>query len=196
MATWKQILLKAAGFGAGFALFVCLILGFWSWYSKRPKPPKPWDTQKITAEYDVATTETTQNKNETFAIAYTLQNNTDYDYEIRDKESVILAGLLKRQKSASTNWDENWLHYDTPVFLPAHGRVRFSIHLGYPYEDAPKEPTEDDKAIYEYHTGIAKYLKNKLSNLDGFVLYDQTNRYEIVLPNGWDTRAERPYKKD
>jgi hypothetical protein len=196
MATWKQILLKAAGFGAGFALFVCLILWLWSWYSSRPKPPKPWDTRKITAEYDVASTEKAENKDKTFAIYYTLQNNTDYDYEIKDKDSAILAAQLKREKSVSMNWDQKWLHYETPVFVPAHGRVRFCVHLAYPYVNSPPEPTKDAKAIYEYDTGIAKYLKNEMGNLNGFVLYDQTNRYEVLLPNGWDARAEKAYQNN
>jgi len=29
-------------------------------------------------------------------------------------------------------------------------------------------------------------MKKEFANLDGFVLFDTTNRYQINLPNGWD----------
>jgi hypothetical protein len=54
---WKRILLRAAGFGAGFALSLALILGVALWYESRPKPPKPWDAKTIRAEYDHVTGE-------------------------------------------------------------------------------------------------------------------------------------------
>ena len=33
---------------------------------------------------------------------------------------------------------------------------------------------------------IADYMKKEFANLDGFVVFDSTNRYQINLPNGWD----------
>ena len=33
---------------------------------------------------------------------------------------------------------------------------------------------------------VADFMKKEFANLDGFVLFDTTNRYQINLPNGWD----------
>ena len=54
---WKRWLFRSAGFGAGFALALVFLAGGWFWYSSRPKPPKPWDTKAIQAEYDYVSSE-------------------------------------------------------------------------------------------------------------------------------------------
>jgi len=191
MPSWKQVLLKAAGFGAGFALCSIAFGLVWYWYSSRPRPPKPWNEKAITAEYDVATTE---GNDKTFVIYYTLQNNTDFDYKVQDQRELSFAGELRRQKGASFDHEDDFYGGNFPLFIPAHGRVRFGIHVKYPYKNGPTEPREGDDAIYDYNTGVAKYLKTEFKNLNGFVMYDSTNRYQIRFPNGWDKRAEEPLR--
>jgi hypothetical protein len=46
----------------------------------------------------------------------------------------------------------------------------------------------DPKTKEEYRKKwklIADYMKKEFSNLDGFGVFDSTNRYQINLPNGW-----------
>jgi hypothetical protein len=78
---------------------------------------------------------------------------------------------------------------DYPIFVPAKKRVRFSIHINYPYPIKEKTDANLDERI-KFREAVEKFATDNLSNLDGFDLLDQTNRYEIVFPAGW-----KPSKK-
>jgi hypothetical protein len=74
-----------------------------------------------------------------------------------------------------------------PIFVPAKKRVRFAIHLT-PYGYPGKEKENPDLAERRrYRHAIEKYLAEELTNLDGFDLLDESNRYEINFPSGWKT---------
>jgi hypothetical protein len=49
MENWKRIVLKAAGFGGGFAVVAAIILGVVASWSGRPAKPKPMNTHAVTA---------------------------------------------------------------------------------------------------------------------------------------------------
>lgn len=70
---------KGVGFRCWFRAMLTVIGGGLLWYSNRPKVPKPWDNRAVVAEYDYITTEGDKNNIE---ILYTLQNNTDFDYQV------------------------------------------------------------------------------------------------------------------
>ena len=161
------------------------------WYSSRPKPPKPWDNHAVVAEYDYVTTQGDANN---IAVYYTLQNNTDFDYEVNLAGQIQLAAKLGRENSLSINKSgDNNLTGDFPVFVPAHGRARFGLHLKYPYgEKYDSNASEDER--YDFGTKLAKYMTSELSNLDGFVILDQTRRYKIEFPNGWKARSHEPLR--
>lgn len=188
---WKRLFLRAAGFGAGFAAVLILIGGGVVWYSNRPKPPKPWDNRAVVAEYDYVTTEGDANN---IGVFYTLQNNTDFDYEVHSADQVQLAGKLGRENSISLekSGDDN-LTGDFPVFVPAHGRTRFGLHLRYPYSEKYNSAASEDER-YDFGTKLAMYMTSELSNLDGFVVLDQTRRYKIEFPNGWKARSHEPLR--
>src|SRR5438552_15760506 len=115
MPLWKKILLRSAGFGAGFALMLSVIAGVWVWYSDRPKPPKPWDSRAITAEYDYVTPEDEKNY---LTFYYALQNNTDIDYRISGEAGVEITGKLKRENSFG-QFGQNFVMVGYPIFIPA-----------------------------------------------------------------------------
>ena len=62
---------------------------------------------------------------------------------------------------------------DQKVFIPAHQRVSVMIHL-YVVPDME----EDDK-------NLRMWAGKKFKNLDGWVLFDKKNRYQITFPKGW-----------
>ncbi len=80
-----------------------------------------------------------------------------------------LAGRLGREHSISiVQSGEGFLTGDFPVFIPAHGRSRFGIHLGYPYSEKFDGRASED-ARYDFGTKLAKYIATDLANLDGHV---------------------------
>ena len=190
--SWKRLFIKAAGVGAGFALILSILASAGIWYMNRPKPPKPWDTKAITAEYIDADVEGDKN---TLVFNYTLQNNTEFDYRVADTIGITVGAKLKRENSLSLGGSGSF-SLDYPIFVPAHGRTRFRIHLPeYPYEQHEKPNASDDEE-HDFYTRLAQYLTNHTTNLNGFFVFDDNKRYEILLPSGWEKRASEKLRAD
>jgi len=179
---WKQILLRSVGFGAGFAIMLCIIVGLFVWYRERPKPPKPWSKQAITAEYDYVSSD---DDNKIF-FYYTVQNNTESDYRLESDTQVELAARLKEEKAFDSSGKVVTLDY--PVFIPAKGRVRLKVKIPYTYPQHDKQETSDE--LHDHYNKVAQFLTKEASNLDGFVLFDTMNKYEIDFPTGWEKEAK------
>lgn len=181
MSTLKRWAITGASFGAGLAVTLSLIAGVYSLYASKPNPPKPWNTRAITATYDYIDTE---GDNNTFVFYYTLQNNTDYDYRIADATNVTLLAKLERQKSLSGSKNDQYLKFDFPLLVPAKQRLRLAIHLDYPSGKQSKaEATKDEREKYKNELSVL--LNVTVPNLDGFAIFDESNRYQIDLPKGW-----------
>ncbi len=189
MENWKKTLLRAAGFGAGFAVIAVVTVGSFLWWSSRPPKPKHWDDKAITAFYEGLDTEGDAN---TFRFVYTLQNNTDADYQIETDSGVHLAAFLKQSQALSFSDAQN-LHTDFPIYIPAKSRVRLQVHLNYPYPIKPNYQASDDEQ-HDFNTSVAQYVTKELENVDGFVLLDENSKDKIVMSNGWTERAKMPMK--
>jgi hypothetical protein len=189
MENWTKVAIRAAGFGAGFAVIVSVILGTVLWWSSRPPKQKSWDDKAIVASYESLDTEGEAN---TLRFTYTLENKMDIDYRVENDSRVHLAAFLKRSQALSFSNSEN-LHADYPIYIPAKSRVRFQVHLGYPYPIKPNYNAPYD-AQHDFNTKVAQYVTNELGNIDGFTLLDDDHRYRIVMPNGWAERAKLPMK--
>jgi hypothetical protein len=184
MPTIKRMVVSGLAGGVGFAVAIAIILGIVSWYQSRPKPPKPWDKAAVTATYDSIDTEGQSGRWEgqppnRLVFYYTLQNNTDSDYQFSDLTNIVVMAKLKRQKSLSGQKGDKFLQPDSPVLIPAKQRIRFALHVGYPYEYDKSLKAGASKK------DIEAYVNEKFSNLDGFALFDENNRYQIDFPKGW-----------
>jgi hypothetical protein len=182
MGDWKRPFLIGAGWGLGTVFGLAIALGGFLWYQSRPrppKPPKPWDSASIKAQYDDVDTEGDKH---TIVFNYTLENTTDFDYQIEDSHNVIMTAKLQRQNDLSPFGVLEKIDY--PIFAPAKKRVRFPIHLGYPY---PVQGTANanGEERRKHREAVEKYVVDELSNLDGFDLLDEANRCEIIFPAGW-----------
>ncbi len=129
MTSLKKLTVISMSFGVGFAITIALVLGAFFWYQNKPKPPKPWDENAITATYDSVDTE---GKNNTIFFSYTLENNTNLDYSIDGLSNMVLLAKLKKQDSLSGRRNDEWLKPDPSIFIPSKERFRFLIHLAYP----------------------------------------------------------------
>jgi hypothetical protein len=96
---WKRPLVIGIGWGLGTAVALAAIAGAFIWYEGRPKPPvppKPWNTTAIKAQYDYADTEGDKNY---IVIYYTVENFTDFDYQLDDAHNVFMSAKLLRPRS-------------------------------------------------------------------------------------------------
>ena len=67
----------------------------------------------------------------------------------------------------------------TPSEIPARQKVLVSLSKEADYNDAYPERDKDNMEK------AAPFLNRRLKELDGFVLFDKTHGYKIILPNGW-----------
>src|ERR1700737_1697573 len=183
MSEWKKPLFIGVGWGLGTALGLVILVGGFLWYEGRPEPPKPpkaWNSAAIKAQYDNVDTEGAKNN---LVFYYTLENTTDFDFHAEDGRNILLSGKLHRQNNLTPFSGKEGIEY--PIFVPAKKRMLFRIHLiGYSYPIKQKQ-NFDDEERKRYRAAVEKYVNEGLSNLDGFDLVDETNRYEIIFPAGW-----------
>jgi hypothetical protein len=100
------------------------------------------------------------------------------------QEQLELDGRLKREKSLVASGIETL--DEEHVFIPAKQRRRFDVNLHYPVTDNFGPDPQTKEEYRKKWRLIADYMKREFPNLDGFVVFDSTNRYQINLPNGWD----------
>jgi hypothetical protein len=181
MAPWKQILLKSLGVGIGVGIGFAICVASYAWYSSRPKPLKPWDTNAITATFEHADT---AGANHHLRFLYSIENHTDLDYAIEAanlRVSAVIApdnSLLSGEKQVKFQ-DEN-------VFLPAKQRVLVILEMPgylYPGSDVLVHDTPEERK--RYRDAVQKYVSDDLPRLNGFAAYDEINRYRINFPSGW-----------
>ena len=181
MGTIKRLIIISVSLGIGFAVTLALIIAGFMWYQSRPKLPKPWNPNAIIATYDYIDVEGQDNN---FVFYYTLENKTDIDYKISETSDVVIMGKLEKQKSLTGDSKDEYLKPDHPILIPAKQRIRFGIHLKYPFEKKMKKGSTKEERK-KYPEELEKYISEELSNLDGFVLFDEINRYQIDFPCGW-----------
>lgn len=179
MSKWIPIFVRSIGIGFGAIIAVVAVISTYSWYFSRPKP---WDTKSITCNFDRVMTE---GEYDTYVINYTMQNNTKDDYILTDNSDFVLAAKLKKQKSISPDYSDNKIiSIDKPVFVPAQQRTHFNVHLNYPSKLGAIN-YDDNIARDKYLKAIKSELSKELPNIDGFMIYDKTTKYQIDLPRGW-----------
>jgi hypothetical protein len=187
MQPWKKILLRAAGFGGGFAIVAAVIIGTAVWWSGRPVKPKPWNTRAISATYDGLSV-----SNGTLSVWYALANNTDDDFRISSDEGVHLGAELKEPKVLSFT-DKEHTTIDYPIYVPARRSVRFAFNVVFLKPEVGAEGITEDEKL-DYQTKLAQFAVASLPNVEHFVLMDDTDRDEIDLPIGWEKQAKQPLK--
>jgi hypothetical protein len=183
MAEWKKPLFIGLGWGLGTALGLVVLVGGFLWYQSRPRPPKPWNTAALAVKEPPSFH---SGDHEHLEFNYSVQNTTNFDYQIVSDEKVKVVARYK-DGTLSTPLSTEVRHLELPVFIPANqkGQLTFSVGLtGIPERKA----SESDE---QYHEQLRAYCEDHLARVANFVLFDEPNRYEIDLPR-WS--AEKPKK--
>ena len=180
LGSWKRIAVRSFFFDLGVALFCGLFVSGVFWYVSRPKPEKPWNTAAIIATYDYIET---HGEDDHLMFCYVLENTTDHDYRIENNSGITIAGKLAKEKSLS-EISGGYVKTDYPIFVPTKQRSRFFIEIPYPSPIKLKGDASPDERK-SFRRELEKYAETGISNLDGFMLFDSNNRYQINVPKGW-----------
>ena len=169
----KQLLIIASS-AAVVLLLAILTLG-------RPifkKPPQEvrtgWNREGIKAAYVAAQLREVDKAHSSLILSYDLSNLTDLDYRLTDGTGLVIMSRLKGDGSLS---QEESIHLSYPVFLPARQRARLAIEISraFPW------PREDS----HYEEKLKEFVKQRLSDVRGFVLFDEASHSQIDLPAAW-----------
>jgi hypothetical protein len=156
---------KALAFGIGLGLAVCVGLLAVHTYTSRPKP---WSKTAVTGEYVGFYIDS---KNQ-LAFLYTLKNNTTQDYTVSGK----LAG--RSPEGAYVYAGDEFQSSYKGMLIPAGAKVQVAVKTnGY---EAKQKCKSDDDACYK---GVREGFEALVPNLKGFVVVDDSQRYEIGLPD-------------
>lgn len=142
------------------------------------KPPKEaragWNGEGIKATYVAAQLREVDKAHCSLILSYDLSNQTDSDYRLTDGSGVVIMSRLKGDGSLS---QEESIHLSYPVFLPARQRARLAIEISRPFS----WPREDS----HYEEKLKEFVKQRLSDVRGFVLFDEARHTQIDLPAAW-----------
>jgi len=185
VSTWKRLLLRGIGAGAGFAITLSAIVGIWLWYSNRPKPEMPWNTSAIKATSTRLLYSIEQDKL-VGDFRYSLENTTKRDYRLPAN-----ADLMVRLAQDMSYRNASNMSFERDLYIPAGQKVNISITLPVMYSDFnfSREKANDEKQL-------SVFVDRRLAEIDGFALFDPTNRYKVDFPNGWPESVARLKKLD
>jgi hypothetical protein len=137
--------------------------------------PKPWNSSAITASYVGAQLRQLDSGNAAVYLAYEVHNHTDSDYRLADGPEALLMTRLRADGSLSS---QQQVRLSYPTFLPARRRARVALEIRSP----SGWPVENDSAFQDK---LRDFVNQRLMDAQAFVLFDQTDRFEIEFPSGW-----------
>ena len=177
----KQSLIIASLAGAG--LFLVVILALARPLLKHPprEAPKAWSREGIKAAYVATQLREVDKTHSSLILSYDLNNLTDLDYRLSEGPGVVILSRLKSDGSLS---EEEPIRLNYPVFLPAKQRARLAIEISHAFA----WPARDDS---HYEEKLREFVKQRLADVRGFVLFDETSHNQIDLPATWQELEER-----
>ena len=184
--SWKDVLWVIGSAGAAL-LGISLATGNWLIPKRQPREQPPaWNQGTINAGYIGSQLRETDKTRATLVISYDLENNTDSDYRLTDGPGVV---ILSRLKSDGSYSQEQTIRLGYPVFLPARQHARLAIQITQSFN----WPAEEDSAYLEK---MRDFVKQRLENVGEFVLFDETNHWQLELPSGWEQLQDASQASD
>ena len=145
-----------------------------------------WSQKPISAGYIGSQLKEIDKTHSALIISYDLENNTDSDYRLTDGPGVV---ILSRLKSDGSYSQEQTIRLGYPVFLPARQHARLAIQITQSFN----WPAEEDSAYLEK---MRDFVKQRLENVGEFVLFDETNHWQLELPSGWEQLQDASQASD
>lgn len=171
MDNWKEIILKTAGFGGGFAVAAGILLGAAVWWSARPIKPKPMNSHAIVGTFSGMEMQVRGDAMH-LKVTYGLHNTTYKDYSVPAIGELMIVNPENKGLDAleGCTWDSS-------TTIPPGQTVNLKFDIPYPLSEYNMKTADltDDKAM-------VNFIEKRLKEIDGFRFFDYGNRYEIDLP--------------
>jgi hypothetical protein len=157
-------------------LLVAVAAYCYFWYATRGKHLPSWDSSAIKATYVSIQLREIDPETASLFLSYDLQNNTDFDYHLANGLDFVIMSRLISDGSLSSQED---IGLSYPTFLSARQRARVTLQVGHVFS----WPAADDPALEDK---LRDEVNQRLGEVDGFVLFDQTDRCQIEFPRVWE----------
>lgn len=192
-AGWKRLAIISVFGGAGFALVLACI----GWYVSRPGSPVAWKTGAVVAIQPPGFSVATDGKRVVFS--YTLQNTTTSDYNIAAESHIRIMARTADGTFVSlpfskvpfsedaSSLSEGVASLALPIYVPA--KEKAIVLLFFTISDLPGRANAESDAAY--HERVRDFLNRRWGNFGSFVIFDESNHYEIALPKWLSKRSEK-----
>ena len=171
--SWRMILLRAAGFGAGFAIIAALLLGSAIWWMNRPRQ---WSDRSITAKPTKLTMQ--QTGDELISSSDALTNTRARNMLFRPRTWVPLMKKLPKDSSFDKMDGAIW---DSTIRIPPQQSIGVAFVMPYRFSDFNTSAAE-----VEPEAKLVEFAGNRLKEIDGLVFFDYASKYKIEMPKNWD----------
>jgi hypothetical protein len=181
---WKTVLLRAAGFGGGFAIVAVLVLGAIFWWTSRPKQ---WSDRSITAKPTQLIMQQTGEELR-FEFRYAFTNHTNAEYALPSPDMGALMRKLPKDGSLDKMDGATW---DTTIRIPPQQSIGVAFMLPYKSSDYNTSAAE-----LEPEAKLTQFAGARLKEIDGLVFFDYASKYKVEMPKNWDSpQKQEPEKK-
>lgn len=172
--SWKKI--GVAGLAAcAFLLLLIVVAGRLGRNSSPTKLIAPWNSQAIEGTLAGVRVQEIDPTHAAVIFLYDLDNETDTDYRLEKGPNIV---VMSRLKSGGTLSADEPITLDSAAFVPARNRTRIALEINHIFN------WPGQTGAYAEHA-FNQLVAGDVAGIAGFVLFDQTSRYEIDFPAAW-----------
>lgn len=163
----------------GIGILCCAVLFFAAGYfSRAPKVvqsatrQQPWNSEAIRSSFTGVQVRELDADHAAVDFLYDLENRTNADFQLAPGPNAIIMKRLKVDGSLSSDADAR---LTSTTFIPTNNRTRVTLEVIESFYWPAKQDAAADQSLRELVLRVA-------SGLEGFIIFDQASRYEILLP--------------
>jgi hypothetical protein len=156
---------------AVFGLAVALLLAAFSRAGLFTARANSWNSHAIEGTLAGVRVRELDTSHAAVVFSYDLDNKTGTDYRLASGPNVVI--MTRLQPSGSLTAAQQ-VSLDSAAFVPANNRTRISIEISRPFD----WPTQRDSSADRQ---LRQFVADQVAGLQGFVLFDQANRYQIEM---------------
>ncbi len=158
------------GLAAG-GLALLTVLGIFARARFMAGRPQAWNSGAIETTLAGVRVRELDNTHAAVVFSYDLDNRTDTDYRLSSGPNVVIMSRLQPNGSLTS---VQQVSLDSAAFVPARNRTRISLEITHPFD----WPLQRDAAAERQ---VRQFVADEVSGVQGFVLFDQSTRYQIEL---------------
>lgn len=142
----------------------------------------PWNPGAMQTSYAGVRVEQIDASNAAIVFLYDVDNRSGSDYQLIKGPGVV---IMSRLKSSGALSSEKPVNLDASAFVPMRNRTRIALEITEPFNWPTRIDTTSENRFRQL-------LAQEVADLEGFVIFDQSHRYQIDLPGAWPAMEEKP----